>query len=62
MINELKDITDKTGESRTFVIREAVVDYLKKRRPKDVNSVFGLWKDDKRDALEIENELRNEWD
>ena len=61
MIEELKTICDSTGESRTSVIREAVVEYLAKRRPQNLDSVFGLWKDDKRDALEIEDELRSEW-
>ena len=47
--------------SRAAVIRQAVDDYLAKRRTKQQEDAFGLWGDRKLDGLAYQEKLRGEW-
>ena len=48
--------------SRAELIRKAIDAYVEKKRlAKNSVDVFGLWKKRKIDALEYENNIRNEW-
>jgi metal-responsive CopG/Arc/MetJ family transcriptional regulator len=65
-IAKLADLCAREGISRAEAIRRAVARYVcdddTARRKQAFREAFGSWKHDMRDALEIVEELRSEWD
>lgn len=47
--------------SRASLIREAVDDYLAKRRATSADDAFGIWRDRNIDGLAYQRSLRDEW-
>ncbi len=52
----------REGTSRAEGVRRAVAGHLKAQRRPAVERAFGLWRDRREDALDIEARLRAEWD
>ena len=52
----------REGISRAEAVRRAVADHLKAQRRPAVKRAFGLWRDRREDALELEARLRAEWE
>lgn len=61
-IKALDELAGRDQQSRAALIREAVDDYLAKRKPADaIERSAGLWGSRKIDGLEYERRLREEW-
>ena len=60
-IKELDELGKKENQPRAVLIREAIGEYLHKRK-KDGSEVFGLWKSRKIDSLKYEKEIRKDWE
>jgi metal-responsive CopG/Arc/MetJ family transcriptional regulator len=60
-IHELDELSKVEKRSRAALIREAIKDYLTKRRKKHEASSFGLWGKRKVDGLVYQQKVRNEW-
>ena len=58
----LSEICSREKISRAEAIRRAIATYTQHHMGQLSNDAFGFWKNDKRDALEIEDTLRSEWD
>lgn len=52
----------REGISRAEAVRRAVAGHVKAQLRPAVQRAFGLWRDRREDALEIEARLRSEWD
>jgi metal-responsive CopG/Arc/MetJ family transcriptional regulator len=56
------DALSKSEErSRAALIRQAIDDYLAKRRSKQESDAFGLWGERKVDGLTYQKKVRSEW-
>ena len=56
------DALSKSEErSRAALIRQAIDDYLAKRRSTQERDAFGLWGERKVDGLTYQNKVRDEW-
>ena len=56
------DAMSKQGKrSRTALIRDAVGEYLSRRRPRQPAAAFGLWGDREIDGLDYQDKIRAEW-
>ena len=56
------DALSKSEErSRAALIRQAIDDYLAKRRSQQESDAFGLWGERKVDGLTYQNKVRDEW-
>ncbi len=56
------DALSKSEErSRAALIRQAIDDYLTKRRSKQERDAFGLWGERKVDGLTYQEKVRSEW-
>ena len=60
-IRELDELSKKEKRSRAALIREAINDYLGKRRKKQEGNAFGLWGKRKVDGLVYQEKVRSEW-
>ncbi len=62
-VTALDRIAREEGVSRSALIREAVADFLQRRRATDMEEAFGLWSgpDAPRDGLEHQKRMRAEW-
>ena len=60
-IQELDELSREEKRSRAALIREAIDDFLAKRRSKRQGDAFGLWGDHEVDGLEYQQKLRSEW-
>jgi metal-responsive CopG/Arc/MetJ family transcriptional regulator len=60
-IQELDELSKEERRSRAALIREAIDDFLTKRRSKHVADAFGLWGKRKVDGLVYQEKVRNEW-
>lgn len=60
-IKELDELGKKENQPRAVLIREAISEYLHKRK-KDGSEVFGLWKNRNIDSLKYEKEVRKDWE
>lgn len=58
----LKKLVKQTRLSRSELIRRVVNDYLEKMLTRKSSDVFGIWQDNPKNALEFQNEIRQEWD
>ena len=60
-LQELDDLSKEEKRSRAALIREAIDDFLAKRRSKQEGDAFGLWGNRKVDGLVYQERLRSEW-
>ncbi|TXL69971.1 ribbon-helix-helix protein, CopG family [Vineibacter terrae] len=60
-IRELDELSKEEKRSRAALIREAIDDYLAKRRKKVEGDAFGLWGRRKMDGLAYQEKVRQEW-
>ena len=60
-IQELDALSRQEKRSRAALIREAIEDYLAKRRTKLEGDGFGLWGKRKVDGLAYQAKVRGEW-
>jgi metal-responsive CopG/Arc/MetJ family transcriptional regulator len=56
------DAMSKRGKrSRAALIRDAVGEYLSRRRPRQPSDAFGLWAEQPVDGLAYQEKIRAEW-
>jgi len=60
-IRALDDLSKMEKTSRAALIRQAIDDYLARRRPRQGRDAFGLWGDRKTDGLVYQQKVRGEW-
>jgi metal-responsive CopG/Arc/MetJ family transcriptional regulator len=60
-IQELDELSKEEKRSRAALIREAIDDFLAKRRSKYEGDAFGLWGKRKVDGLVYQERARSEW-
>lgn len=60
-VHELDELSKQDRRSRAALIREAIDDYLAKRRAKPGDDAFGLWGKRKVDGLAYQEKVRREW-
>jgi metal-responsive CopG/Arc/MetJ family transcriptional regulator len=60
-LQELDELSKQEKRSRAALIREAVDDFLAKRRRKHEGEAFGLWRNRNVDGLVYQERLRGEW-
>ncbi|EKD52494.1 MAG: hypothetical protein ACD_62C00003G0004 [uncultured bacterium] len=58
----LKELCARLNESRSQIIRQAIEEYLKKLVTTGGDQAFGIWKKSKKNSLEYQNKLRDEWE
>lgn len=61
-VEELMVLGEKEQKSRAALIREAIKEYLVRRKVTDMSAAFGLWEERNIDALAYEQALRDEWE
>ena len=60
-LQELDELSKEEKRSRAALIREAIDDFIAKRRSKHEGDAFGLWGNRKVDGVVYQNKLRREW-
>ena len=60
-IQALDELSKKEKRSRAALIRQAIDDYLAKRRSQQEGDAFGLWGKRKVDGLAYQKKVRGEW-
>ena len=60
-IRELDALSKEEKRSRAALIREAIDDYLARRRKKHEGDAFGLWGKRKMNGLVYQEKVRREW-
>ena len=60
-IQALDELSKKEKRSRASLIRQAIDDYLAKRRGTREGDAFGLWGKRKVDGLAYQEKVRGEW-
>ncbi len=60
-IEALDGLAKAERKSRSALIRQAVDDYLARRRTKREGNAFGLWGNRKVDGLAYQKKVRREW-
>ena len=60
-LRELDELSKAEKRSRAALIREAIDDFLAKRRSKHQGDAFGLWGKRKVDGLVYQEKVRSEW-
>ncbi|MFW6027755.1 MAG: ribbon-helix-helix protein, CopG family [bacterium] len=60
-LRALDQMSKEVGRSRATLIREAVDDYLAKRRKACEDEAFGLWGKRRVDGLAYQEHVRREW-
>jgi metal-responsive CopG/Arc/MetJ family transcriptional regulator len=60
-VRALDELSKEDRRSRAALIREAIDDYLAKRRGKRGGDAFGLWGKRKIDGLAYQEKVRGEW-
>jgi metal-responsive CopG/Arc/MetJ family transcriptional regulator len=60
-IQMLDELAKKEKRSRAALIRQAIDDYLAKRRIEHEDDAFGLWGKRKVDGLAYQRKIRGEW-
>lgn len=60
-IGALDELAKAERKSRSALIRQAVDDYLARRRVKREGEAFGLWGNRKVDGLAYQKKVRSEW-
>ncbi len=57
----LDELSKREERSRAALIRQAIDDYLAKRRIEQESDAFGLWGARKVDGLSYQKKVRSEW-
>jgi metal-responsive CopG/Arc/MetJ family transcriptional regulator len=60
-LRALDELSKKDQRSRAVLIRQAIDDYLRKRRHEEEGEAFGLWGYRKADGLAYQKKVRSEW-
>ncbi len=60
-IQALDELSKQEKRSRAALIRQAIDDYLEKRRDRHESDAFGLWGKRKIDGLAYQEKVRGEW-
>ena len=60
-VQALDELSKEDKRSRAALIREAIDDYLAKRRTGRGGEAFGLWGKRKVDGLAYQEKVRREW-
>jgi metal-responsive CopG/Arc/MetJ family transcriptional regulator len=60
-LQALDELAKLEKRSRAALIRQAIDDYLAKRRSKKEGDAFGLWGKRKVDGLAYQEKVRSEW-
>jgi metal-responsive CopG/Arc/MetJ family transcriptional regulator len=60
-IQALDEMSKREKRSRAALIRQAIDDYLAKRRTKQDGDAFGLWGVRKVEGLSYQEKVRSEW-
>jgi len=60
-LQELDALSKEEKRSRAALIREAIEDYLARRRRRHEGEAFGLWGTRKIDGLVYQEKVRREW-
>lgn len=60
-VRELDELSKQQKRSRAALIREAIDDYLAKRRSQREDEAFGLWGKRKVDGVAYQEKVRREW-
>jgi metal-responsive CopG/Arc/MetJ family transcriptional regulator len=60
-LEALDELSKKEKRSRAALIRQAIDDYLAKRRSKKEGDAFGLWGKRNVDGLAYQEKVRSEW-
>ena len=60
-VRALDELSKADKRSRAALIREAIDDYLAKRRGERGGDAFGLWGKRKVDGLAYQEKVRREW-
>ncbi len=60
-IKALDDLSKAGRRSRAALIREAIDEYLERRRGSPDGSAFGLWGQDRIDGMTYQEQARGEW-
>ena len=60
-LEALNELSKQEKRSRAALIREAIDDYLAKRRSKQESEAFGLWGKRKVCGLTYQRKVRSEW-
>ncbi|HLZ01933.1 MAG TPA: ribbon-helix-helix protein, CopG family [Bradyrhizobium sp.] len=60
-LQALDELSKKEQRSRAALIRQAIDDYLGKRRGEQESEAFGLWGKRKVDGLAYQKKVRSEW-
>jgi predicted transcriptional regulator len=58
---ELQDLAKEAKRSRAALIREAIDEFLAKRRSQHQGDAFGLWGQRQVDGLAYQEKMRDEW-
>lgn len=60
-LRALDELSKKEKRPRAALIRQAIEDYLGKRRSEQESDAFGLWGKRKADGLAYQKKVRSEW-
>ncbi len=60
-IEALDELSKREKRPRASLIRQAIDDYLAKRRSQQEGEAFGLWGKRKVDGLAYQRKVRSEW-
>lgn len=60
-VRVLDELSKKEKRSRAALIRQAIDEYLNRRKSKQIGDAFGLWGHRKTDGLAYQRRLRSEW-
>ena len=60
-VRVLDELSKKERRSRAALIRQAIDEYLDRRRSQQIGDAFGLWGHRKTDGLAYQRKLRSEW-
>jgi metal-responsive CopG/Arc/MetJ family transcriptional regulator len=61
MLSDLDLLSERQKQSRAATIRDAIGEYLAKRKLVLIDEAFGLWGDRGIDGVEYQRRLREEW-
>jgi metal-responsive CopG/Arc/MetJ family transcriptional regulator len=60
-VQAVDELVQKEKRSRAAVIRQAIDEYLVRRRKLDELDAFGLWGERKVDGMVYQEQVRGEW-
>jgi metal-responsive CopG/Arc/MetJ family transcriptional regulator len=61
-IQALKRLSEQSKLSRAELTRRAVAEYLRHHQADGIEDAFGIWKNHRRDSLDYQRRLREEWE